>query len=122
MPRHSTCHPTDRSGLEYIINHVFLPLKLPQGSDDSLTNDLVLAQAVIEAALAFSEKLPSDKHLLWMSSLKMLQNLKDSIRFSAMSTKDVESQISAMDNTGALSSSRCMLYVFSINFQMSLYI
>jgi hypothetical protein len=102
MLRHSTCHPTDQSGLEYIINHVFLPLKLPRGSDDSLENDLVLAQAVIKAALAFSEQLPPDKQLLWMSSLKMLQNLKDSIRFSAMPAKEVESQISVMDNTGAL--------------------
>ncbi|KAG1853151.1 hypothetical protein DFJ58DRAFT_883919 [Suillus subalutaceus] len=102
MSQHSNHHPTDQSGLEYIINHVYCPLKLPQGSDYSLKNDLALAQAVVEAALAFSEQLPSDKQLLWMSSLKMLQNLKDSIRFSAMSAKEVESQISVMDNKDVL--------------------
>ncbi|KAG2757812.1 hypothetical protein P692DRAFT_20789290 [Suillus brevipes Sb2] len=92
----------DQPILEYIINHVFLPLKLPQGSDQSLENDLALSQAVIETALSFSEQLPSDKQLLWMSSLKMLQNLNFSIRFSAMSAKEVESQISVMNNTDVL--------------------
>src|SRR5258708_4844951 len=100
MSQHSNRHSTDQSGLEYIINHVFLPLKLPQGSDHSLENDLALAQVVVEAALAFSDQLPSDKQLLWMSSLKMLQNLRDSVRFSAMSAREVESQINAMDNKG----------------------
>ncbi|KAG1740597.1 hypothetical protein EDB19DRAFT_1828418 [Suillus lakei] len=102
MSQHSNRHSTDQSGLEYIINHVFLPLKLPQGSDHSLENDLALAQVVVEAALAFSDQLPSDKQLLWMSSLKMLQNLRDSVRFSAMSAKEVESQINAMDNKDVL--------------------
>ncbi|KAG1750341.1 uncharacterized protein EDB91DRAFT_1303212 [Suillus paluster] len=102
MPQHSKPLSTDQSGLEYIINHVFSPLKLPQGSDHSLKNDLALSQAVVEAALAFSDQLPSDKQLLWMSSLKMLQNLSDSIRFSAMSAKEVESQISAMDTKDVL--------------------
>jgi hypothetical protein len=112
----------DQPILEYIVNHVFLPLKLPQGSDQSLANDLALSQAVFDAAISFSDQLSSDKLLLWASSLKMLRNLKNSIRFSVMSAKEVESQISVMDNTGALSSSRCVFYVLSIDFQMSSYI
>ncbi|KAG0707120.1 hypothetical protein DFH29DRAFT_995437 [Suillus ampliporus] len=104
MPQHSRVerHSTDQSRLEYIINHVFCPLKLPQGSDHSLENDLALSQEVLDAALAFSDQLPSDKQLLWAGSLKMLQNLKDSIRFSTMSAKEVEYQISAMDNKDVL--------------------
>ncbi|KAG1750373.1 uncharacterized protein EDB91DRAFT_1243950 [Suillus paluster] len=102
MPKDSKHFSTDQSGLQYIINHVFSPLKLPQGSDHSLKNDLALSQAVVEAAFAFSDKLPADEQLLWMSSLKMLQNLDDSIRFSAMSAKEVESQISTMDNQDVL--------------------
>ncbi|KAG1773378.1 hypothetical protein EV702DRAFT_577072 [Suillus placidus] len=102
MPKHSSRHPTDKFGLEYIINHVVLPLKLPQGNDQSLENDLALTQAVVEAALAFSKQLPPDKQLLWMGSLKMLRNFKDSVRFSTMSTEEVESQISTMDNKDVL--------------------
>jgi hypothetical protein len=120
MAQHSTVNRLSKtkdqpSGLEYIINHVFLPLKLPQGSDQSLENDLSLSQAVFDAAISFSDQLPSDKLLLWTTSLKMLRNLKNSIRFSVMSAKEVKSQISAMDNTGALSSSHCMLHVLSID-------
>jgi hypothetical protein len=92
---------TDHSGLEYIINHVFCPLKLPQRSDHSLENDLALSQAVVDAALAFTDQLPFDKQFLWMSSLKMLRNLRDSIRFNVLSAKDVESQIGAMYNGGS---------------------
>ncbi|KAG1816760.1 uncharacterized protein BJ212DRAFT_1480619 [Suillus subaureus] len=92
----------DQPSLEYIINHVLLPLKLPQGSYQSLENDLVLSQAVFDAAIAFSHQLPSNKLFLWMSSLKMLRNLKDSIRFSVMSSKEVESQINAMGTEDVL--------------------
>ncbi|KAG2112536.1 uncharacterized protein F5147DRAFT_791070, partial [Suillus discolor] len=92
----------DQPSLEYIINHVFLPLKLPQGSDQSPENDLVLSQVVFEAAIAFIDQIPHDKLLLWTSSLKMLRNLKDSIRFSVMSAKEVESQINAMDTKDVL--------------------
>jgi hypothetical protein len=102
MSQHPKRHPTDRSGLEYIINHVFLPLKLPQGSDHSVDNELALSQAVFDAALIFSDGLLSDEQWLWTTSLKMLRNLKDSVRFSTMSTNEVEYQINTMDNEGLL--------------------
>ncbi|KAG0694891.1 hypothetical protein DFH29DRAFT_297800 [Suillus ampliporus] len=95
-------HSIDQSSLEYIINHVFCPLKLPQGRDYSLENNLALSQAVLDAAEEFSHRLPSDKQLLRNSSLKMLRSLKDSIRFSVMSAEEVESQINAMDNKDVL--------------------
>ncbi|KAG1744975.1 uncharacterized protein EDB91DRAFT_169945 [Suillus paluster] len=101
MPHYSRMkhHFTDKSSLEYIINHVFFPLKLPQRSDHSLENNLALSQAVLDAAFAFSDQLSSDKLLLWTSNLKMLRNFRDSIRFSVMS---VESQINAMDSKDVL--------------------
>ncbi|KAG2137492.1 hypothetical protein DEU56DRAFT_912699 [Suillus clintonianus] len=102
MPQHPNRHLTDQADLLYTINHVFLPLKLPQGSDHSLENDLALSQAIFDAALAFSDQLPSDKLVLWSSSLKMLRNFKDSIRFSVMSAKEVESQVNSMDNNDVL--------------------
>ncbi|OAX34983.1 hypothetical protein K503DRAFT_868567, partial [Rhizopogon vinicolor AM-OR11-026] len=102
MPQYSQVKPPDQSGLEYIINHVFCPLKLPQGNDHSLENDVALSQAVVDAALTFNDQLPSNEQLLWMSSLKMLRNLKDSIRFSTLSANEVQSQMSAMYNKDVL--------------------
>jgi len=93
---------TDQSSLIYIINHVFLPLKLPQGNDHSLENDLALSQAVVDAALDYMYQLPSDKQLSWMSSVKMLRNLEDSIRFNVLSANEIESQIGTMYNKGSL--------------------
>jgi hypothetical protein len=100
MPAYSRAkrQSTGQSGLEYVINHVFCPLKLPQGNDHSLENDLVLLQAVVDVALAFNDQLPPYEQLLWMSIMKMLRNLKDSIRFSTLSAKEIEFQISTMHN------------------------
>jgi hypothetical protein len=98
MPEHST----DQSGLEYIINHVFCPLQLPQASDHTLENDIALSQVVLDAARDFKDQLSSDKHQLWASSFKMLQNLHNSIRFSVMSLEEVQSQINGMDYNGLL--------------------
>ncbi|KAG1894551.1 uncharacterized protein F5891DRAFT_714827 [Suillus fuscotomentosus] len=92
----------DQSSYEYIINHVFLPLKLPQGSDQSLENDLALSEAVFDAAITFSDQLPSDKLRLWTNIVKMLNNLKDSIRFSVMSAEEVEHQINTMETENVL--------------------
>lgn len=112
-------HSTDQSGLEYIINHVFCPLKLPQASDHTLENDIALSQVVLDAARAFKDQLSSDKHQFWASSFKMLQNLRDSTRFSVMSLVEVQSQINAMDDKGLLIfSSFHFSSVLSIIFKM----
>ncbi|KAG2114212.1 uncharacterized protein F5147DRAFT_758921 [Suillus discolor] len=97
-------HPSNmlEHSMEYIINHVFFPLKLPQASDHTLENELALSRAVLDAAQAFNEQLPSDKQQLWASSFKMLQNLQHSIRFSAMSLKEVQTQINAMNDKDVL--------------------
>ncbi|KAG2366240.1 hypothetical protein BDR07DRAFT_1480293 [Suillus spraguei] len=95
-------HSEKQSSLEYVINHVFCPLRLPQASDYTVQNELALSQVVLEAAQAFNDQLPSDKQQLWTSSSEMLQNLHDSIRFSVMSLDEVQFQINAMDNNDIL--------------------
>ena len=99
---------TDQSSLIYIINHVFLPLKLPQGNDHSLENDLALSQAVVDTALNYMHQVPSDKQLSWMSNVKMLRNLKDSIRFNVLSANEIKSQIGTMYNKGSLFLHSCI--------------
>lgn len=122
MPQYSRVEHPDQSGLEYIINHIFCPLKLPQANDHSLENDIALSQAVVDAAFAFNDQLPSSQQLLWTRSLKMFRNFKDSIRFSTLSAKEVEHQISAMHNEGPLFSSSLLFFVLTIYLQMYWYI
>jgi len=92
----------DQAGLEYIINHVFCPLKLPQENDHSLENDLILSKAVVDAALEFTAKLPPDDRSLWKGSVEMLRNLKDSNRFNVLSANRIKCQIGTMYNKGSL--------------------
>lgn len=47
----------DRTKLEYIVNHVFLPPKLPPGSEDPKSTyecDRTLCELVVEAAMEYS--------------------------------------------------------------------
>ncbi|KAG6835204.1 hypothetical protein H0H93_003933, partial [Arthromyces matolae] len=60
--------------LEYIINHIFLPPRLPQASDDSIKNDIALCNCVIRNAKAFSKLNTSDDNL-WNPIIRMLENL-----------------------------------------------
>jgi hypothetical protein len=72
----------DLQDLNYIINHVFLPLKLPQKHDpDSSRKDGVLLSYAAEAAQLFSAKLEtlgsdtvSPDLLVWRVVTKMLEN------------------------------------------------
>ncbi|KAH7924415.1 hypothetical protein BV22DRAFT_1013332 [Leucogyrophana mollusca] len=97
---------TDRSqedlSLNYIINHVFCPLKLPQKDDHSTYNDLALASMTLDIATKFWEKLGSDEGSNWEHTVRMLTNLCDTMEYQSLSPTMVESQLEAMESGGVL--------------------
>jgi hypothetical protein len=62
-------------GLHYVVDHVFLPPKLPQEDDSSDSNDATLCDMVHKAAEAFCNVLPAHKQGRWTPILKMLDNI-----------------------------------------------
>ncbi|KAK0723613.1 hypothetical protein B0T26DRAFT_811927 [Lasiosphaeria miniovina] len=52
------------SGLEYAINHVFLPPRLPQTDDASLENELFLAKSLYKSLLGFRKLEPASSEAL----------------------------------------------------------
>ncbi|KAG6819108.1 hypothetical protein H0H93_015384, partial [Arthromyces matolae] len=64
----------ERPPLEYIINHIFLPPRLPQAADWSIENDGALCNFVIRNAKAFCQLNTFDKDR-WNPIIRMLENL-----------------------------------------------
>ena len=62
-------------GLSYIINHVFLPPKLPQEDDSGVDKDFALI-AECEAALnSFQAHFPSHECRRWAACTRMLRKM-----------------------------------------------
>jgi len=75
----------DRTKLEYIVNHVFLPPKLPPGSDDPKSMyecDRTLCELVVEAAMEYSGRRQApdsvplcDVPARWAPIVRMIRDL-----------------------------------------------
>jgi hypothetical protein len=93
--------------LTYIIDHVFLPLKLPQKYDpDSPSKDAALAQYIAETAQSFRATLesPGNEEAVrtWKILEKMLNNVAILHRKSHLIEEDVEAALVTMRTEGKL--------------------
>ena len=77
---HSATTTMDRTTeeLDYIINHVFVPPKLPQECDDD--RDVALCRMAYEAAVQFPEYLAECHRPQWGVVTRMLENLLGTTR------------------------------------------
>ena len=66
------------SDLQYLINHVFLPPKLPQQDDSSFENDINLLVACEDAIDRFINHLQSSKHEKLLACRKMILKMHES--------------------------------------------
>ncbi|KAG1750414.1 uncharacterized protein EDB91DRAFT_1243991 [Suillus paluster] len=81
--------------LQYIITHIFCPIKLPQQDDYNPHNERSLLDVVLGSARKFASFLPNDHQEQWKPLLKMLENLAVAMTFPSLA-KEVESQIRSM--------------------------
>jgi hypothetical protein len=86
--------------LEYIITHVFCPVKLPQRSDYTLDNDRSLLDAVLGSSRKFVSSLPDHDQEQWGPLLKMLESLALTMTSPSLTGDVVESQIKSMQAGG----------------------
>ncbi|KAH7908220.1 hypothetical protein BJ138DRAFT_1207474 [Hygrophoropsis aurantiaca] len=84
------------ASLEFIINHVFCPLKLPQEDDESTNHNLALSMAVSRSALKFREHLLSEDLLRWDQMTKMLTNIGATMNYATLPDDIVVSQLQSM--------------------------
>ncbi|KAG6375284.1 hypothetical protein JVT61DRAFT_3506 [Boletus reticuloceps] len=86
--------------LEYIITHVFCPLRLPGADDHSFPNDQALIEAVVDAAHAYTRVVADAGHSEWHSIANMLENLGVTVQSAKLDTGRVMSQLSDMQQGG----------------------
>jgi hypothetical protein len=64
----------------YILNHVFLPPKLPQEDDADRIRDVVLCRLVYDASLEFTQSLPEIQRPQWLIVTQMLDMFLETTR------------------------------------------
>jgi hypothetical protein len=87
----------DSSILTSVVEHVFMPPKLPQeypGKETERETNVALCDNLIDAAQQFLQILPSSESPLWMQMIKMIQSAR---RAAKLPLKDVELQRVLLD-------------------------
>lgn len=64
-----------RKGLNYIIDHVFLPSKLPQKDDSNATKGASLAEEVLTALRLLQDHISTQECSEWIPCIKMVNNM-----------------------------------------------
>lgn len=58
--------------LDFIINHIVLPPKLPQADDSNPKNELALIKFALDQAVAFQNGVSTESRPCWAGIVKML--------------------------------------------------
>ena len=90
-------HP-DSNILRSVIEHVFMPPKLPQNYPDGRTEreiNIALCDSLIKAAQDFRQTLPSSQLPLWMQMVKMMELARRAAEAPLM-VVDVQRALSGM--------------------------
>ena len=94
----SVLDPEDRSTFEYIITHVFFPLQLPDEDDQGAGNDRSLSGAIAAAARLYT--VHTGESPQWHSILRMLDNLRATVRSRNLDEPLTISQFQSMNVGG----------------------
>jgi hypothetical protein len=94
----ATIHDLDSNILHSLIEHIFMPPKLPQkhpGEETERRTNIALCDSLIEAAKGFLQIIPSSKSPLWMHVIKMMEMARHAAE-TPLSTDDLQRALSAM--------------------------
>ena len=67
----------DIDTLKYLINHIFLPLRLPQSEDHDIAKDLAICDRIMACGRNFQQLLPACRASTWDQILTMMERLRD---------------------------------------------
>lgn len=86
--------------VQYIVNHVFLPPKLPQKDDQDCDNEVALCNLVRKYAQDHQRLLPTERQSRWDPILNMLENFEQSLKSEALNVTEVEQNMEEMQVGG----------------------
>ena len=89
----------DSDILRSVVEHVFMPPKLPQRGPDEETErktNVALCNSLIEAAQDFMKTLPSTECLLWIHMIKMMKLARRTTKHAPLKEDDLQCMLSNM--------------------------
>ena len=87
--------------LNYIVNHVFLPLRLPQKDDSNVRKDALLTEEVLAALRLLQAHIPTQERSEWIPCIKMVGNmLQIRDHFGALVAEKVQITLKGMVDGG----------------------
>jgi hypothetical protein len=89
--------------LKYILTHVFSPLRLPDGDDNSVLHEHALAGAIWAAARAYNGYISDSNKPQWDCITTMLENLATSMQSETLEKVRITSQLRGMKSGGTCS-------------------
>ena len=90
-----------RKDLNYIVDHVFLPSKLPQKDDSNTTKGASLAEEALTALRLLQAQIPTQERSEWIPCIKMVGNmLQTRDHFGGLVAKKVEVALRGMVDGG----------------------
>lgn len=92
---------SDKTKLKYLIDHVFLPPKLPQDDDSSKSSDAYLLSELLRALEAFTEEHQGPAIAKWRRTVKAIGRLV-SLRDpdGHLSAEKIETEMRHLANSG----------------------
>ncbi|KAG8923741.1 hypothetical protein FRC02_010929 [Tulasnella sp. 418] len=82
--------------ISFVINHIFMPPKLPQEDDLHEQKEHALSEMIHSCANEFGRHLPTKDHKLWKPIVKLLEKFSDTHRSSQLSEENVADSMADM--------------------------
>ena len=93
--------PKMHKNLNYLINHVFLPLKLPSTDDSDAKKSASLTEEVLATLKLLQDRVVEQERSEWTSCIKMVDNtLKLRDHFGGLVAEKVETTLEGMIDGG----------------------
>ena len=91
--------------LDFIVNHVFLPPKLPQKDDSDATKSTSLIEELLTALRLFQAHVPKQERSEWIPCIKMVSSMLELRNpFGGLVTEKAESALRTMMDGGKIES------------------
>lgn len=93
--------------LDFLVNHIVLPPKLPQADDSNHTHELALIEFARELAIAFQRDVFAESRSCWAGIVKMLTTW---LKVNELGSVSKEALMEAMTELNLEGSYLCVLF------------
>lgn len=90
------------ANINYFINHIFLPPRLPHADDLEMKKEHALCCLIQQIAETYQKYLPFKERLRWDPIIRMLKNLANSQEFNEIPARHISQCMKEMKRGGEI--------------------